>query len=106
ISHFTKHIHCEEPKPQLLISIEALIEWLPCIGELFQSGRPLSQDISAFAQKLDRVALTWSADPRCQVRQALMPCRHPGADRLLYCRPVFCLVRREAECELKHLDAP
>jgi hypothetical protein len=42
---------------------------------------PLSQNSARSRKKLDpasRGVLT-----RCQVRYVLMPCRHPGADRLI-----------------------
>jgi hypothetical protein len=43
--------------PPLLVGIEALIERLPRVSELFQVSRSLSQSISASMHEVDRITV-------------------------------------------------
>src|SRR5215216_4271126 len=106
VSHFAKDIHREEAQPSFLVVVQARIERLPRIGELFQVGCSCRQGIGAITQKLDRIELTLATGPCDQVYQALAPGHCSDTDRLLHSRPVFRLVRGQLQSEPDKLDAP
>src|SRR5262252_10167026 len=96
-----KNIPHGEAHTFLLVRMESLGGWLPCIGELFEGGASFRQSLSAHPHDLDWIEATL-ADLLDQVPEpfnSLVTRLGSGTDRVLYRRPQSCLLR----CEFQHV---
>jgi hypothetical protein len=106
VSHFTEHDDRKRGHPTPLLRVERLIERLPRVGEPFEVGCSLSQDIGASMHELDRISVAQSLyraflaqfpQPFLCILKASLPVLGPGANCVLYSRPHFLLIRRELQ---------
>ena len=113
ISRFTKYNERKGGHSPLLLGVESLIERLPRIGELLKVGRSLGQGIGASMHKVDRIAVAQGFDrttftqfirPRGRSCDAGLPVLRPGANSVLYRRPVFFLVRCQLQRGLNEIN--
>ena len=100
-----KDTHREDLHPLLLVGAEALIERLPRIGELFESGGTLRSGIGASAQQFNRINGALLTEPFCHCCNPLVPCLCPGADSLLDSGPIFRLLRRQLQHRLDNANS-
>ena len=98
--HQAKNVCREKTQPLLLLGCEGCGKRLPCVGQLFELSRPLSQCVGAVTHNIDNVTVTLIALP--PRRQTDLPPHCPVADSLFYSRPEFCLLRRELQCRLDY----
>jgi hypothetical protein len=105
IPHLTKYIGCKETKPVLLMGVKAVVKRLPSIRQLRQRSGPLGQVAGPSVHDVDEINLGRFIMPASHAGQALLACRQPPTDGLLYRWPVSGLFGRNAERRLEDVNS-